>query len=312
MRYILDNGSLIEEESGAQDGPSHPSDRPPIVETVSLGQFHASSALPALIDFVTESLQNARICKAEATSEGVYGILVIPDEQDIIHRSHRLAFHLSEDHLTFIEDGTFAQDMLVRLSTLPTGPIDSLSHCLYSFISLTIDQDSDYLHSYENHMEQIEESILDSVSSSMNRSILTIRRQLVVLASYYDSLSDMMDALTENPLFTLSGAQRRLFRSLSHRADRLLSTTQSLKEYSLTLRELYQAQIDLRQNQTMKFLTVVTTVFLPLTLIAGWYGMNFSNMPALNSSFGYPIIIAVCIVIVIMEVILFIRKGWFK
>ena len=47
-----------------------------------------------------------------------------------------------------------------------------------------------------------------------------------------------------------------------------------LKEYSMQLREMHQAQVDMRQNEIMKFLTIVTTIFMPLSLIAGWYGMN--------------------------------------
>ena len=50
---------------------------------------------------------------------------------------------------------------------------------------------------------------------------------------------------------------------------------QTLKEYSMQLREMHQTQIDIRQNEIMKVLTIVTTLFMPLTLIAGWYGMNF-------------------------------------
>ena len=102
--------------------------------------------------------------------------------------------------------------------------------------------------------------------------------------------------------------------------------TQMLREYALQIREMQQAQIDLRQNDTMRILTVVSTIFFPLSLIAGWYGMNFSYMPELKCPMAYPIVIVVsilivililciligvCILIVAVEIWYFKKKGWF-
>ena len=67
----------------------------------------------------------------------------------------------------------------------------------------------------------------------------------------------------------------------------------------------------MRQNQIMKILTIVTTVFLPLSLIAGWYGMNFQNMPELTAEHGYLVICIVSVVCVLVELWIFKRKKWF-
>ena len=74
-----------------------------------------------------------------------------------------------------------------------------------------------------------------------------------------------------------------------------------LREYCLQVQTMFQAEIDLRQNRTMKILTVVTTIFLPLSLLAGWYGMNFTGMPELTWKYGYPAAIAVSVGIVILS-----------
>ena len=66
----------------------------------------------------------------------------------------------------------------------------------------------------------------------------------------------------------------------------------------------------IKQNRIMTILTVVTTIFMPLTLIAGWYGMNFRYMPELDSVWGYPVIIAVSILIVIGSLLFFKKKKW--
>ena len=71
---------------------------------------------------------------------------------------------------------------------------------------------------------------------------------------------------------------------------------QNLREYVTQVREAYQAQIDINLNKIMKFFTVVTSIFLPLTLIVGWYGMNL-KIPEFNWAYGYPCVIALCLVV---------------
>lgn len=77
------------------------------------------------------------------------------------------------------------------------------------------------------------------------------------------------------------------------------------------MRELFQAEIDIRQNHIMKILTIVTTIFLPLSLVAGWYGMNFAYMPELSWKYGYPAVIVVsALVILICLLIMNKEKFW--
>ena len=92
--------------------------------------------------------------------------------------------------------------------------------------------------------------------------------------------------------------------------SRLLSETERLREYCLQVHEVYQSQIDLKQNKIMRILTVVTTVFAPLTLLTGWYGMNFVDMPELQWRYGYLGVIAVSLVITAVCLIIFRRKKF--
>ena len=84
-----------------------------------------------------------------------------------------------------------------------------------------------------------------------------------------------------------------------------------LREYSTQVREVYQAQIEIRQNKIMKTLTIVTTICLPLTLIAGWYGMNFRRMPELSWKYGYPAVILLSLCIVALSLYLCRKKKLF-
>ena len=76
------------------------------------------------------------------------------------------------------------------------------------------------------------------------------------------------------------------------------------------VREAYQALLDIESNKVMKLFTVITSIFLPLTLLVGWYGMNLS-MPETASRYTYPVVIIVSIAIVVGAIVYFKRKRWF-
>lgn len=94
----------------------------------------------------------------------------------------------------------------------------------------------------------------------------------------------------------------------SDRAERLHNYTDTIQEYLTQLRELYQSQIDINQNRIMTILTVVTTLVLPLSLIAGWYGMNFTNMPELHWKYSYLAVAVVSVLIIAVEIYYFKKK----
>ena len=85
-----------------------------------------------------------------------------------------------------------------------------------------------------------------------------------------------------------------------------MGRTGYLLEYAQQVRDTYQAQVDAVQNKNMQFLTVVSTIFFPLTLITGWYGMNFQNMPELEH--GYPGVILLSLIVVAVCIIFFKKK----
>jgi magnesium transporter len=76
------------------------------------------------------------------------------------------------------------------------------------------------------------------------------------------------------------------------------------------MREAYQAQIDLQQNELMRLFTVITALFLPLTLLVGWYGMNFQGMPELTWKYGYPAVIGLSVLISAGLILWFKWKHW--
>ncbi|MBQ6607724.1 MAG: magnesium transporter [Firmicutes bacterium] len=125
-----------------------------------------------------------------------------------------------------------------------------------------------------------------------------------------EQIIDMTQELEENENGFFSEENLRYIHLFMNLMARRHDSTVSLREHTMQVRDLYNSQLDVRQNMTMTLLTVITTIFMPLTLIAGWYGMNFVHMSELAWKWGYPVVIAVSVAIVIFCLILFRKKKW--
>ena len=127
---------------------------------------------------------------------------------------------------------------------------------------------------------------------------------------HYAQLLDLSQELEENENEFFQEDNVRYFHLVSQRVQTLHDMTSSLADYTAQIRDMNQTQIDLKQNRIMTILTVVTSIFMPLTLITGWYGMNFVHMPELASPLAYPIVIGVSILIFVGCLIFFKVKKW--
>ena len=136
--------------------------------------------------------------------------------------------------------------------------------------------------------------------------MMPIRRELLNLRSYYDEIMDLGKELEENENGIFLERHLKYFGTLTDRADRLMSKKQHLLEYAQQVKEAYQSQIAARQNNNMQFLTVISTIFFPLTLITGWFGMNFYDMPGLKS--GYYSVCVLSVVVVVVSLHFFKKK----
>ena len=127
---------------------------------------------------------------------------------------------------------------------------------------------------------------------------------------HYEQLIDFGQELAENENDFFMSDNLRFFELFTARVERLQGIVSTLREYTAQVRELYQSELSVKQNRIMAVLTVVTTIFMPLTLITGWYGMNFKYMPELESPLAYPIVIGVVLTIAVSGIVYFKKKKW--
>ena len=159
-------------------------------------------------------------------------------------------------------------------------------------------------------IEELEERVLAGELENFNAPMAELRKETMTWFRYYTQLDDVAFTLRENELGIFSEREQMLFRMFADRVIRLREESQLLREYCSQVQNLFQSEIDTKQNRIMQILTIVTTVFLPLSLLAGWYGMNFTGMPELRWKYGYPAVITVSVLIVAGLIWYFKRKKW--
>ncbi|NCB05572.1 MAG: magnesium transporter, partial [Clostridia bacterium] len=169
---------------------------------------------------------------------------------------------------------------------------------IYVFLSRLVGTDSALLERIERQIAELDRKVQDNETEGTNEALSRIRHELLVLRNYYEHLTNMGEDLMENENGLFEEAALRYFAMFTDRATRLSNNVQMLRDFAAQVREAYQMQMDFNINNTMKVFTVVTAVFLPLSLVTGWYGMNFVNMPELQWQYGYPAVIALSVAVV--------------
>lgn len=186
----------------------------------------------------------------------------------------------------------------------------SIEKSLYHFFTNLMKNDMNYFSDYEKEITEAEDSALSNSRKEDLNKVVSFHKELLRLKKYYEQLDIILDNLSANDNNLISEEGERLMNIVSNRVHRYQSNVLNLRDYVTQMREAYQAQIDIEQNELMKVFTLITSIFLPLTLIAGWYGMNFQNMPELSWRYGYSSVIIFSIIVSIFMIVYFKRKKW--
>ncbi len=216
-----------------------------------------------------------------------------------------------EDLLFFCRDEAAQRYVQEAVETLAEqGPLEN-QQLLYRFFAGLFRGDMAYLEKLEAHINEGEGIILaGKAKEDAPRRIAAWRRELLRLKRYYEQLDTIFDEMGDNDNGLLTEDILGRMTVLGRRTDRYLQKVCALQELVAQLREAYQSQLAIQQNDLMRVFTIVTVLFLPLTLITGWFGMNFVNMPELQSEWGYPAIIAASVLLVAGLLWFFRHKKW--
>lgn len=253
------------------------------------------------------SMTPIQYCKIEKYKECIQGTMRVPKGNKGQLTIHNFGFYLTGSELYFVEESHF---LMEHFNKMLEGDYNnySLRQILLALLEQLLTEDVLYLQKQEEHLSELEEELLKRVPDYFYEMIMKYRKRLNIFHSYYEQLINMCDVMQTSVNIQLMEEEKAEWQLFSNRAERLHDHVEMLREYLVQIRELYQSLIAVKQNQVMSILTVVTTIFLPLTLIVGWYGMNFPNMPEFGWKYAYLAVIIVSITVVVIEVIYFKKK----
>lgn len=264
-------------------------------------------------DRIVEECLNGSVSKFESHDGFDYISLMIPDKEDLLEKGSSISIYFRVNMLLFIcdevEDYSLLHNIIQKIEMKEIKNL-SLERVLYEFFDLLTVGDSMYLENLEQEIAELEEALITSEKRDYIKEIIHFRKRLLELKRYYEQLFDLAEAMEENENGLLSRHIIRYFHILTNRTNRLSDSVSNLRDYVSQVREAYQAEVDISQNMIMRLFTVITAIFLPLTLIVGWYGMNFP-MPEYNWTYGYPVVAVVSASVALVSVIYFKKHKWF-
>jgi len=249
-------------------------------------------------------------CKMESYRDFLFGTVHIP-EKGTDRKGIRFAIYIQKDCVVLLDEDGRAGQQVEKLAMETVRQDYSLERFVYDFLQSFLIDDLLFLEALEQEIAGIEEDVLKGKAEHFSFRMLRIKKVIARFYHYYCQLTEIGEELTENQEGFFGREEVWFFRRYEDRVGRLAGETQLLREYAMQVQEVYQSEIGIRQNDVMKILTVVTTIFLPLSLVAGWYGMNFAYMPELSFRYAYPIVIGISILIVAASLIVFkVKKYW--
>ena len=254
--------------------------------------------------------ENIHSTKAEVNYDSLTGTFRIPDRDALTEREDGFAFALDEKGVVLIDESGLAGKMIETIRRTKRWRQPSLERFLYDFLEQIVSRDLPIMERYEQELDDIEDAILAGEEQTNLIRVNEIRSAVRELRVHYEQLIDMTQELEENENGFFREENLRYIHLFMNRMQRLHDAAASLRDHTMQVRDLYHGQLEVRQNHIMTLLTVVTTIFMPLTLVAGWYGMNFRYMPELEWRWGYVAVIVLCVAIAVVSLIFFKKKKW--
>ena len=239
----------------------------------------------------SDSVYGSQLCALLTDQNGITGHIRIPARGS--QAARRFTFSWSQGNVLIVDHDRVVANCLDAIRAMRPHNADGADNFLADLLLTLVRDDLAALEQLEERITNLEQEVL---ADNTDR--------------FYAQLADFGASLLEEADDLFDKRSTRRMNYFLRRVEALKNETERLREYAMQVSGEYQSQVDIAQNRVMQLLTIVTTIFLPLSLIVGWYGMNF-DMPELSWEYGYPVVIVLAVVIVAVLIRYFKRKKWF-
>lgn len=278
-----------------------------------------------VLEDITRTYQRPKFEEYEGYDFAVSRMLHFDENEDL--DNIQVSFVLKDNTLFTFQEGyedclePIRNRLKIGKGNIRTG---GSSYLMYALMDVIIDRYFQILGKWGEDLDVIEDRLFEKPDRTVMYDTQMIKRSLIgirrVLWPERDKLNDILR--TDSPRIT---EQTKMYiKDAYDHCIQIIDIVESLKEISVTNMDMYLSIISNRMNEVMKVLTIMSSIFIPLTFIAGIYGMNFSredpvtgkvlqlNMPELYQEHGYLYTMIIMAIIAIVQIIFFWRKGWFK
>ncbi len=243
--------------------------------------------------------------------------MILPDKEGF--RTEQVSFILGQYYLlTVQEDIGDCFDVVRRRLQANVGVIrrQQADYLAYVLLDALIDGFFPVLEQYGEQIQQLEDEVLQNPSREIVQQVYQLKRNLLTLRRAIWPLRDAINTLIRDEHPLISAEVRVYLRDCYDHTIQVLDMVETYRELAASLMDVYLSAVSNRMNEVMKTLTIISTIFIPLTFVVGVYGMNFDNsplnMPELHWYWGYPTVWGFMIILAVGLVYYFWKRGWFE
>jgi magnesium transporter len=235
------------------------------------------------------------------------------DEQSREPESEQISLVLGPNYvLSFQERGGNEFDLIRNRIRTNKGRVRKAGadYLAYALIDLIVDQYFVVLESFGDRIESLEGELIADPATETLHALHHLKREMAHLRKSMWPLRQVVSSLERSESLLIHEPTRLYLRDVYDHTIQVIDAVETFRDMLSGMLDIYLSSVSNRMNEVMKVLTIISTVFIPLTFVAGIYGMNFQHMPELSWPWAYPLVWLVMVVIAVLMVVYFRRKRW--
>jgi len=234
--------------------------------------------------------------------------------EKLIFSAEQLSLVLGKDYLLSFQesDSSILNDIQEKLCAEPNQRLrqQGCDYLAYRLMDRVVDNYFEVLEGVGNQIDLVEEKIISDPVPQNTRTIYRLKRQMLLLRKSIWPLREVLSHLLQVEETLITPFTRLYLRDLYDHVVQAIDTLETYRDMLSNLLDVYLSSLTNRMNEVMKTLTIIATIFIPITTLASIYGMNFTYMPELHWHYGYFIVLGLMVGIAVVMMIYFQRKKW--